>query len=65
MTHAYGLTAIDHAIVYGKLSQETRLHERAVAAEYTWPALPTHLRSLPDARAMVRHWVATDYQWRP
>lgn len=41
----------------------TRAHERACAQEYTWPALPAHLRALPDARAMVRHWVRTDYHW--
>lgn len=64
-THVFGLTPEDHCIVYGKLSQETRLHERHVAAEYTWPALPPHLRAMPDARAMVRHWVRTNYHWEP
>ena len=43
----------------------TRAHEAAVAAEYTWPALPPHLRTMPSARAMVRHWVRTGYHWAP
>lgn len=47
------------------LSNETLAHERHVASEYTWPALPKHLQGMPDARAMVRHWVRTDYQWGP
>lgn len=47
------------------VTEPTRDHERAVAAEHTWPALPDHLRALPDYRAMVRHWVRTDYQWKP
>lgn len=45
------------------VSAATIEHERKVAQEYTWPALPAHLRALPDARAMVRHWVRTDYHW--
>lgn len=47
------------------VSAATIEHERAVAAEYTWPALPPHLRALPNARAMVRHWVRTGYEWGP
>jgi hypothetical protein len=47
------------------VTEATREHERIVAKEYTWPALPSHLRGMPDARAMVRHWVRTDYQWKP
>lgn len=47
------------------VTDATRKHERAVAKEYTWPALPPHLRTMPDARAMVRHWVRTDYHWEP
>lgn len=50
--------------VRGWVSPKTVEHERIVAKEYTWPVLPAHLRSLPDARAMVRHWVRTDYQWK-
>lgn len=56
---------IDRVIADYTVSDATKAHERAVMAEYTWPALPAHLRSLPDARAMVRHWVRTDYQWAP
>lgn len=47
------------------VSDATRAHEAHVAKEHTWPALPPHLRSMPDARAMVRHWVRTGYHWRP
>lgn len=47
------------------VSDATRAHERAVMDEYTWLALPPHLRALPCARAMVRHWVATGYEWKP
>lgn len=46
------------------VTEATRVHERTVAAEHTWPALPPHLRTLPDYRAMVRHWVRTGYQWK-
>lgn len=56
---------IDRVINDYCVSDTTLAHERHVAREYTWPALPPHLRALPDARAMVRHWVRTDYQWRP
>lgn len=52
-------------VLINLVSPETRAHERMVAAEYTWPALPPHLRSMPSARAMVRHWVRTGYEWKP
>lgn len=47
------------------VTNATRAHERACATEYTWPALPAHLRAMPSARAMVRHWVRADYHWTP
>lgn len=47
------------------VSINTMLHEQTVAQEHTWPALPAHLRAMPDARAMVRHWVRTNYEWKP
>lgn len=62
MATAYGFGP---SCIRGYVSPRTLAHERAVTAEYTWPALPPHLRALPDARAMVRHWVRTDYQWKP
>ncbi len=52
-------------ILINLVTPATRAHERSISLEYTWPALPQHLRSLPDARAMVRHWVRTDYHWKP
>lgn len=54
-------TSLTHVVVH----YATRAHEAVVATEYTWPALPAHLRSMPDWRAMVRHWVRTDYHWTP
>lgn len=56
---------IDRVIADYTVSAVTLAHERHVAAEYTWPALPKHLRNAPDARAMVRHWVRTGYEWNP
>lgn len=53
------------AILINLVTPATRAHERAVMDEHTWPALPPHLRSMPDYRAMVRHWVATGYEWKP
>ncbi len=53
------------SILINVTTPATRDHERTVADEHTWPALPPHLRDMPSARAMVRHWVRTDYQWKP
>lgn len=47
------------------VSVKTMLHEQTVAQEHTWPALPKHLHTMSDARAMVRHWVRTNYEWNP
>lgn len=53
------------SILINLVTPETRAHERTVNRENTWPTLPAHLRDAPDWRAMIRHWVRTDYQWRP
>ena len=53
------------SILINLVTPVTRAHERAVGEEYSWPPLPKHLQSMPDSRAMVRHWVRTGYQWVP